>query len=275
MQDTQPRNVRNSRLKLADRRPAIHMFLAPGGAPGTFAWAFGRIRPARADTAPRRNAIVSAATRGRDCMRGKDNMRNGGEVLVDQLLVNGVRHVFCVPGESYLAALDAFHDRDIAVTVCRQEGGAVMMAEAAGKLTGRPGIAFVTRGPGATNGSPGLHIAHAGFHADDHVRRTGRARDARARGVPGARLPRGVRHDGEMGDRDRRSGAHSRDRVARVPRRDERPSRPGGDRAARGHADGARLGRRCARRRSDRDLARPHRHVAAAEDALGGREADR
>src|SRR5215210_8007384 len=92
-------------------------------------------------------------------MRGKDNMRSGGEVLVDQLMAHGVRHVFCVPGESYLAALDAFHDRDVAVTVCRQEGGAVMMAEAIGKLTGRPGIAFVTRGPGATNGSPGLHIA--------------------------------------------------------------------------------------------------------------------
>jgi acetolactate synthase-1/2/3 large subunit len=86
-------------------------------------------------------------------------MRSGGEVLVDQLVANGVSHVFCVPGESYLAALDAFHDRDIPVTVCRQEGGAVMMAEAIGKLTGRPGIAFVTRGPGATNGSPGLHIA--------------------------------------------------------------------------------------------------------------------
>src|SRR5947207_3326251 len=92
-------------------------------------------------------------------MRAKDNMRSGGEVLVDQLVANGVKHVFCVPGESYLAALDAFHDRDVAVTVCRQEGGAVMMAEAIGKLTGRPGIAFVTRGPGATNGSPGLHIA--------------------------------------------------------------------------------------------------------------------
>ncbi len=92
-------------------------------------------------------------------MRAKDNMRSGGEVLVDQLIAHGVRHVFCVPGESYLAALDAFHDRDVTVTVCRQEGGAVMMAEAAGKLTGRPGIAFVTRGPGATNGSPGLHIA--------------------------------------------------------------------------------------------------------------------
>src|SRR5215468_7460543 len=92
-------------------------------------------------------------------MRGKDNMRSGGEVLVDQLVVNGVKHVFCVPGESYLAALDAFHDRDIAITVCRQEGGAVMMAEAHGKLTGRPGIAFVTRGPGATNGSAGVHIS--------------------------------------------------------------------------------------------------------------------
>src|SRR5947209_18375953 len=75
-----------------------------------------------------------------ESMRGKDNMRSGGEVLVDQLLVNGVRHVFCVPGESYLAALDAFHDRDVTVTVCRQEGGAVMMAEAHGKLTGRPAL---------------------------------------------------------------------------------------------------------------------------------------
>jgi 2-succinyl-5-enolpyruvyl-6-hydroxy-3-cyclohexene-1-carboxylate synthase len=61
-------------------------------------------------------------------MRAKDNLRTAAEVLVDQLIVNGVRHVFCVPGESYLAVLDAFHDRDIAVTVCRQEGGAAMMA---------------------------------------------------------------------------------------------------------------------------------------------------
>ena len=92
-------------------------------------------------------------------MRDRDNLRSGGEVLVDQLIAQGVRHVFCVPGESYLAALDAFHDRDIAVTVCRQEGGAAMMAEAVGKLTGRPGICFVTRGPGATNASAGVHIA--------------------------------------------------------------------------------------------------------------------
>jgi acetolactate synthase I/II/III large subunit len=92
-------------------------------------------------------------------MRGKDNTRTAAEVLIDQLRIHGVRHVFCVPGESYLAALDAFHDSDIAVTVCRQEGGAAMMAEAVGKATGRPGVCFVTRGPGATNASPGIHIA--------------------------------------------------------------------------------------------------------------------
>src|SRR5712672_2874760 len=92
-------------------------------------------------------------------MRSNDNMRTAAEALVDQLIANGVRHVFCVPGESYLAVLDAFHDRDISVTVCRQEGGAAMMAEAVGKATGRPGVCFVTRGPGATNASPGIHIA--------------------------------------------------------------------------------------------------------------------
>jgi acetolactate synthase I/II/III large subunit len=92
-------------------------------------------------------------------MRAKDNTRTAAEVLVDQLIINGVRHVFCVPGESYLAVLDAFHDRDLTVTVCRQEGGAAIMAEAIGKATGRPGICFVTRAPGATNASAGIHIA--------------------------------------------------------------------------------------------------------------------
>ncbi|MGH6726380.1 MAG: thiamine pyrophosphate-binding protein [Pseudolabrys sp.] len=92
-------------------------------------------------------------------MRGNDGTRTGGEILVDQLAIHGVRHAFCVPGESYLAALDAFHDSDIALTVCRHESGAAMMAEAVGKVTGRPGICFVTRGPGATNASAGIHIA--------------------------------------------------------------------------------------------------------------------
>ena len=92
-------------------------------------------------------------------MRATDNMRTAAEVLVDQLIRNGVQHVFCVPGESYLAVLDAFCDHDISVTVCRQEGGAAMMADAVGKATGRPGICFVTRGPGATNASAGIHVA--------------------------------------------------------------------------------------------------------------------
>ena len=92
-------------------------------------------------------------------MRANDGTRTAGEVLVDQLVIHGVRHAFCVPGESYIAALDAFHDRDIALTVCRHESGAAIMAEACGKATGRPGICFVTRGPGATNAAAGLHIA--------------------------------------------------------------------------------------------------------------------
>ncbi|HVV62658.1 MAG TPA: thiamine pyrophosphate-binding protein [Pseudolabrys sp.] len=92
-------------------------------------------------------------------MRGKANTRTGGEILVDQLVIHGVQHAFCVPGESYLAALDAFHDRAVDLIVCRHESGAAIMAEAVGKLTGRPGVCFVTRGPGATNASAGIHIA--------------------------------------------------------------------------------------------------------------------
>jgi acetolactate synthase-1/2/3 large subunit len=92
-------------------------------------------------------------------MRANDGTRTGGEILIDQLAIHGVHNVFCVPGESYLAALDAFHDSEIALTVCRHESSAAMMAEAVGKVTGRPGICFVTRGPGATNASAGIHIA--------------------------------------------------------------------------------------------------------------------
>ncbi|OZI68082.1 thiamine pyrophosphate-binding protein [Bordetella genomosp. 1] len=85
--------------------------------------------------------------------------RTGGQVLIDQLLAQGVDRVTCVPGESYLAALDALYDSGVEVISCRNEGGAAIMAEAYGKLTGRPGICFVTRGPGATNASHGVHIA--------------------------------------------------------------------------------------------------------------------
>jgi acetolactate synthase-1/2/3 large subunit len=85
--------------------------------------------------------------------------RTGGQILVDQLLLQGVDRITCVPGESYLAALDAMYDADIDVLICRHEGGAAMMAEAYGKLTARPGVCFVTRGPGATNAAHGVHIA--------------------------------------------------------------------------------------------------------------------
>jgi len=91
--------------------------------------------------------------------RSSDAARLGGHILVDQLAVHGVKHVFCVPGESYLAVLDGLHDAKIDVTVCRQEGGAAMMADAHGKLTGEPGICMVTRGPGASNALAGIHIA--------------------------------------------------------------------------------------------------------------------
>ncbi|WP_048648104.1 thiamine pyrophosphate-binding protein [Nitratireductor soli] len=86
-------------------------------------------------------------------------MKTGGQLIVDCLEANGVERVFSVPGESYLAVLDALHDSNIRNIVCRQEGGAAMMADCEGRLTGRPGICFVTRGPGATNASPGIHIA--------------------------------------------------------------------------------------------------------------------
>ena len=88
-------------------------------------------------------------------------MRTGAQILVDQLRIHGADTVFCVPGESYIAALDALGAaRDqVRLVTCRQEGGAANMAEAYGKLTGRPGICFVTRGPGATNASIGVHTA--------------------------------------------------------------------------------------------------------------------
>ena len=104
--------------------------------------------------------------------------RHGGKILVDQLVVHGADLAFTVPGESFLAVLDGFYDvKDkMKLVVCRHEAGAANMAEAYGKLTGRPGIAFVTRGPGATNASIGVHTVPAGttvsadevlHHADD------------------------------------------------------------------------------------------------------------
>lgn len=88
------------------------------------------------------------------------NTRTGGRILVDQLVIQGCDRIFTVPGESFLAVLDALHDTpEIQTVICRQEGGVTFMACADGTLTGRPGVAFVTRGPGATNASIGVHVA--------------------------------------------------------------------------------------------------------------------
>ncbi len=94
-------------------------------------------------------------------MTSTSNQRSGGRILVDQLEVHDVDTVFCVPGESYLAALDAFadHEATIRLITCRHEAGAANMAEAYGKMTGKPGVCFVTRGPGACHASIGLHTA--------------------------------------------------------------------------------------------------------------------
>ena len=92
-------------------------------------------------------------------------LRSGAQALVDQLIIHGVDTIFCVPGESYIAVLDALFEPSLAGRVrlisARQEGGAAFMAEAYGKLVGRPGVCFVTRGPGASNASIGVHTA---FH---------------------------------------------------------------------------------------------------------------
>lgn len=87
--------------------------------------------------------------------------RNGGQILMQQLRIHGARRLFMIPGESYLPCIDALNEHRDAIEpiVCRQESGAAYMAEAYGKLTGEPGICFVTRGPGATNASIGVHTA--------------------------------------------------------------------------------------------------------------------
>ncbi len=94
-------------------------------------------------------------------MKNELQLRSGGQLLVDALKVHGADTAFCVPGESYLAVLDALYDarEAIKLIVCRQEGGAANMAEAYGKLTGKPGICMVTRGPGASNAAIGVHTA--------------------------------------------------------------------------------------------------------------------
>ena len=86
-------------------------------------------------------------------------MREAGTLLVELLENQKVERVYCVPGESYLSVMNGLQETSIDTILCKHEGAAAIMAEADGKLTGRPGIAFVTRGPGATNAAAGVHIA--------------------------------------------------------------------------------------------------------------------
>ncbi len=94
--------------------------------------------------------------------QGANAARHGGRILADQLAILGARRIFCVPGESFLGLLDGLfdHRETIEVVTCRHESGAANMADAYGKLTGQPGICAVTRGPGATNASNGIHTAY-------------------------------------------------------------------------------------------------------------------
>jgi len=173
-------------------------------------------------------------------------MRSGGKAVVDSLVANGVDTVFCVPGESYIAVLDALYDAPgIRVISCRHEAAAANMAEAYGKLTGRPGICLVTRAPGATHASIGVHTAKQDSTPMILLVGQGRPRDARPRGVSGDRLRAGVRRPGEMGGTDRRRAPDPRADDPRFSPRGLRPARAGRARAARRRADcGDRRGRR-------------------------------
>ena len=106
--------------------------------------------------------------------------RAGGQILADALAIHGVDTLFGVPGESYLAVLDGLyrHQDRMRFVICRHEGGASFMADAYAKLTGKPGVLMVTRGPGATNGSIGVHTAFQDSTPRDSSRR------ARRRGCP-------------------------------------------------------------------------------------------
>ena len=166
--------------------------------------------------------------------------KTGARVLVDCLLAQGVTTAFGVPGESYLAVLDALHDvvpDRIRMIPNRQEGGAAFMAAAWGKLTGRPGICFVTRGPGATNAAIGVHTARQDSLADDPLRRTDRHGHARPRGFPGGRLPRRLRHARQMGGGDRPSRPCARAGRPRLRGCPDRPAGAGRRGASRGHAE--------------------------------------
>src|ERR1700685_4455463 len=197
------------------------------------------------------------------------NSRTGGQILVDQLVAQGVEHIFCVPGESYLAALDAMHDAPLSVTICRQEAGAAMMAIANARLVDRPGICFVTRGPGATNAAHGVHIAQ--HDSVPLILFVGQVE----RGMLGRGAFQEMDYPAFFGSTTK--WATQVEDPGRIPEIVQRayhaamPARPGRDRLARGRAHRA-VGRaRRAVRHAGADLARADPDGGAAKDADGGR----
>ncbi len=204
-----------------------------------------------------------------------ETLRSGGQILVDQLVAQGVERVYCVPGESYLAALDAVNNVPIELTVCRQEAGAAIMALAEGRLTGRPGICFVTRGPGATNAAHGLHIAeHDSAPMILFIGQVERAMIGPRR-LPGDGLSGFIRIDHKACDTDRIRRANSRNRAARVSHRDAGPAGSRRHRDPRGRADRNRGRAGRARAQPGPDLAGPYANGGIAEDAMGGQASDR
>ena len=127
-----------------------------------------------------------------------------GEIIVDSLVAHGIDRVFCVPGESYLALLDALHGRaDIDTVVCRHEAGAGFMALADARLTGRPGVALVSRGPGASNAAIAVHTAQQDGVPFILLDRAGGGARRAPRLLPGDRLRPHVRPDRQMDGRGR------------------------------------------------------------------------
>ncbi len=175
-------------------------------------------------------------SRGSEIVKAQGNSRSGGRILVDQLQRQGVERLTCVPGESFLAVLGRAarcRDRRAGLPAgrwCGDHGGSVRQAH-------RPSRHLLRHArPRFDERRTRRAHCRTGFHADDHVHRSGRTRHARARGVSGAGLQGGVRLDRQMGRRNRQRRTHSRTRRARLPRRDAGQAGSGGDLAAGRHS---------------------------------------
>jgi hypothetical protein len=159
-------------------------------------------------SAPRR-AWANTRKKSLPNWRRMPTMKTGGQLIVDALEANGVDRIYCVPGESYLAVLDALHDSAIRSIVCRQEGGAAMMADCLGPADRQ--ARHLLRHPRPRRhqrvGRPPYR--HAGFDPDDPVHRPGPARRQGARSLPGNRIPPRLHRHRQMGGRDRRCRPHS------------------------------------------------------------------